>query len=90
MEEKERAAGAATVGQDKDSEKWLLPESRKRLLSLFLSGEHLSSVDIVRKCRIADPRSEIRHLRNAGYEIKDRWMKSSKSRYKIYFMETQV
>ena len=67
--------------EDKDS---LLNSTDLRVLHLLSSG-HYSVVDITKTLSIPDPRSNIRYLRKAGYNISDYWQKSRFSRYKVYF-----
>lgn len=67
--------------EDKDS---LLNSTDLRVLHLLSSG-HYSVVDITKTLSIPDPRSNIRYLRKAGYNISDYWQKTRFSRYKVYF-----
>lgn len=88
METKEKATEAAESTQCKGSENiWRMPTRRQKLLRAFLEGRRLTSIDIVRDFYIADARSEIRNLRDAGYNIKDVWVHSANSKYKVYYMD---
>lgn len=59
-----------------------------RVLSLLLKGEHLTVVEMCDTLKLPDVRSNIRYLRNAGYNISDYWTKTQFSRCKKYFIKT--
>lgn len=66
----------------------MIYKAKRILLALLSNGGKYSVIDIIKQTGcIADPRSEIRHLRNAGVDIRDCWETSaSGSRYKVYWM----
>ncbi len=57
-----------------------------RVLALLTNGEY-SAQQIGEILRLPDPRSNIRYLRNAGYNIADYWEKGEFSRHKVYFIK---
>lgn len=57
-----------------------------RVLDLLMTGEY-SVVQISNILHLPDPRSNIRYLRNAGYNIGDYWCKDEFTRYKMYFFK---
>ena len=65
-----------------------MESQRKQILKVLKSGKKLTSIDgfmmgIVRLT------NRVNELRQAGHEIKDKWMKSKAGkRYKVYFMPT--
>lgn len=58
-----------------------------RVLSLLSKGEHLTVVEMCDTLKLPDVRSNIRYLRNAGYNISDYWTKTQFSRCKKYFIK---
>ena len=65
------------------------------LLDYLKSGNIITTRTAPDELGIADVRANIRDLRDAGYEIKDKWVsginrRGRKTRYKEYFMDTKV
>lgn len=73
---------------NKDTQFYFENPQRQRLFELFLSGGQYSVVQLTVNCRIPDPRSHIRYLRNSGVPISDYWQKSEYSKHKIYFIHS--
>lgn len=67
-----------------------LTPKQERLKKLLSNGKAYSVLDIASLLKIGDPRSEIRHLRNKGVEIKDYWEPSQESKFKKYYIPQQV
>lgn len=59
-----------------------------RVLSLLAKGTPLTVVEMCDILRLPDVRSNVRYLRNAGYNISDYWVKTQFSRCKKYFIKT--
>ncbi len=59
-----------------------------RVLNLLQKGTPLTVVEMCDILRLPDIRSNLRYLRNAGYNISDYWVKSEFSRCKKYFIKT--
>lgn len=60
---------------------------QSKVLNLLSDGGQHSTVDISTTLHIADPRSEIRHLRCSGVEVSDIWVVGQYgARYKRYFI----
>lgn len=55
----------------------------KTLFEALKRGERLTTADGLLKYHIGDLRSTVRHLRNAGIEVKDRLLNG---RFKEYFL----
>ena len=60
---------------------------RQKIYELLLQGGQYSVVDLTNMIGIPDPRSHIRYLRNAGVLISDYWVKTTFSKYKVYFLK---
>ena len=59
-----------------------------KVYKLLCSGGEYSTIQMTNSLYVADPRSHIRNLRNAGVPIADRWIETeSNSRYKVYFLK---
>ena len=59
-----------------------------RVLNLLTKGTPLIVIEMCDILKLPDVRSNIRYLRNAGYNISDYWVKSEFSRCKKYFIKT--
>ncbi|MFR0676121.1 hypothetical protein [Dysgonomonas mossii] len=59
-----------------------------RVLNLLAKGTPLTVVEMCDILKLPDVRSNVRYLRNAGYNISDYWVKSDFSRCKKYFIKT--
>lgn len=57
----------------------------QRVLARLQDGAKHSAIDLAIHCCCPDPRSEIRHLRNAGIEVRDEWCETDESKYKVYW-----
>lgn len=62
------------------------------LLKYLQDGNIVTTRNAPDELGIADVRANIRDLRDAGYDIKDRWVqginrRGSKTRYKEYYIE---
>ena len=57
----------------------------QRVLARLQDGAKHSAIDLAINCCCPDPRSEIRHLRNAGIEVCDEWCVTAESKYKVYW-----
>ena len=62
------------------------------LLKVLSEGKIVTTRTAPDELGIADVRANIRDLRNAGFEIKDRWVsktnrRGKKTRYKEYYIE---
>ena len=53
----------------------------------YLSQDEYSAVDLLMRGCGSEARKHISDLRKMGYEIKDKWVKRGKSRFKKYYME---
>ena len=57
----------------------------QRVLARLQDGAKHSAIDLAIHCCCPDPRSEIRHLRNAGIEVRDEWCETDEGKYKVYW-----
>lgn len=88
---KEKAAEAAPLSSvDKGKKIFFEHPIRQRIYELFLSGQQFNVVDLSKLLSIPDPRSHIRFLRNAGVPVASYWEKSMFSRYKVYFLHSEM
>lgn len=69
-------------------EKRELNANDRRVLMLLAKGTPLTVIEMCDMLKLPDVRSNIRYLRNAGYNISDYWVKSEFSRCKKYFIKT--
>lgn len=69
-------------------EKRELNANDRRVLMLLTKGTPLTVIEMCDILKLPDVRSNIRYLRNAGYNISDYWVKSEFSRCKKYFIKT--
>lgn len=59
----------------------------EKVLERLKNGEHLSVRKIQQKLWINSPTKVISDLRAKGYKIDDYYIKTGKTRYKVYYME---
>lgn len=65
-----------------------LDTQQRRVHNLLLSGGQYSTIELMTKLRIADPRRVIANLRAVGIKVADCWCISpKKARYKRYFIQ---
>lgn len=69
-------------------EKRELNANDRRVLMLLAKGTPLTVIEMCDILKLPDVRSNIRYLRNAGYNISDYWVKSEFSRCKKYFIKS--
>lgn len=53
---------------------------------MLADGATHSVIEIAMRLRIADPRSEIRNLRNKGVNVLDYWEAGRDGKYKRYYI----
>jgi len=78
--------GNPIVYQDKDTKFFFSHPIRQKIYELLLQGGQYSVAELSLMLKIPDPRSHIRYIRNAGVYVSDYWVKSSFSKYKVYFI----
>lgn len=83
MKERERGDHHSHLNKDKGKYS-TLNGNDYRVLDLLTYGEY-SVLEIGEILQLPDPRSNIRYLRNAGYNIGDYWDKGEFTRHKVYF-----
>ena len=59
------------------------------ILLLSDGGKH-TAMDLSFRCRISDPRSTIRDIRNRGIVVCDEWVEENGSRFKRYWIENSI
>lgn len=65
----------------------LLTPYQKRVYNLLLEGGQWSTIELMRKLNIADPRKAIERIRANGLEVSDYWCTGEYgTRYKRYFI----
>lgn len=65
----------------------MLTAYQKRVYNLLLEGGQWSTIELMRKLNIADPRKAIERIRANGLTISDYWCTGeSGNRYKRYFI----
>lgn len=62
-------------------------KKRLRAIELLSDGKKHTVMHIAFACRIGDPRSVIRDIRELGIEVKDEWVEADGSRFKRYWIE---
>ena len=75
------------VCEDKGTKLFITQPIRRKIYELFLSGKKFSVVDLSKLTNSADPRGNIRYIRNAGVPISDYWVNTKFSKYKVYFLK---
>ena len=78
--------GNPIVYKGKDTKVFFSSPVQRKIYELFLQGGRYSVVELTTILKISDPRSHIRHIRNAGIPISDYWEKTTFSKYKVYFL----
>lgn len=62
-------------------------QKQVRAIALLSDGGKHTVMEISFRCRIGDPRSVIRDIRERGIEVKDEWIEADGSRFKMYWIE---
>ena len=63
-------------------------QKQLRAITLLSDGGKHTVMEIAFACRIGDPRSVIRNIRESGIEVKDEWVEGDGTRFKRYWIET--
>lgn len=62
-------------------------QKQAQAILLLADGQKHTAMDISFRCRISDPRSTIRDIRERGIEVKDEWVEIDGTRFKRYWIE---